>query len=63
MPRYTWHKQKCTGCPSLHRYRGKEILGRITGHCIRCLAPVRVIEIRWGPEKYAQGRDGQVDKL
>jgi len=63
MPAYTWHKQKCTGCGQVERYRGKARLGEVTGHCGYCLAPHRVIAIHWGPEKYAQGRNGQVDRV
>jgi len=63
MPAYTWHKQKCTGCGTLERYRGKEVLGRLVGGCIYCHALLRVVEIHWGPEKYAHGRNGQIDKV
>lgn len=63
MPRFTWHKQKCTGCPNVERYRGKARLGELVDRCTYCHSPLKVIAIHWGPEKYAQGRNGQVDKL
>ena len=62
---YTWHKSICDGCGHVRRYRGKARLGsRFERDAAGCGAGYFVVtEIHWGPEKYAQGRGGTVERL
>lgn len=64
MPAYTWHKAMCNLCKRKERYRGRAALGSEAHRCLGChVGSVRVREIHWGPEQYAQGRNGQVDRI
>jgi hypothetical protein len=61
MAAFTWTKGKCRVCGYTEKYRGRP---SCSNRCFGCgQHTISVIEIHWGPEKYAGAKAGKIEKF